>query len=397
MPEPVTAEAVDTTQPLDSIFERPASGDEGVQEENPETVDSGEDGAQPEAEDIEQSTQDDHELLALVETFAQPYGIKDLQDPEALKTIDLPKLFKRLADKDSYIAKLKGEQATKPPEVKWDDGLAAPGKPEEKLAEEVPAKAQPDTKPEDAGAVDVGVTWKKQADAIAALNDAYADGDYDKVAEVENAMWKRQFTGMALPLIQQYQQEMRQALDDLRGQIESILPDLKEVLPDLRGTTLRKQNEQDKEFVLGKLKENEEYADLIDPLFEEQDGPKIEFNGKEYQNTPYNRILIDNPYLLKVREEDENPRVAQRKTFYTRMEAALKIFRKEKEGALGPEKAQELVEAGKQLAERNGKDRVRHGLNAGSGSKQKGGKAEKDYAQILQDLPGTDSVDEIFR
>lgn len=404
MPEPAVATAAPDTQPIESFFDGPASGEGSGEEANPAVVDSGTATADAGADDgtgagesTDQSAQaEDGELAALVEKFAKEYGIKDLQDPNALKNIDLARLMKRLADKERFILKLQAGTATKPPEPKWDEGLSAPRQGTERGTEQATdprLETEPATKPAAAASepdTDIGSGWKTQEEAIVSLNEAYAEGDYKRVAEVENAMWKRQFTGMAAPIIQRMHGELQEAIEEIRSQIA-------DVIPDLRGTVVQKRFEADKSFVIDILRAKPDNTDLMESLFTEQDGPPIEFNGREYENTPYNRILIDNPYLLKIREEDKDPRVATRKTLHTRMEAALQIYRKEREGTMGPEKAKELVEAGKQIAARNGQDRARQNLNAGSGSKQTGGKPEKDYAQQLQDLPEFGAVDEFFR
>jgi hypothetical protein len=376
MPEVETADPAIETQPIDAIFEGPAST---------EVAETGapDEGQEPAVNEPE--GQDDQELAGLIEKYAKQYGLKDLNDPDAWKSTDLPKLFKQLADKENFIQKLKGQ--TKPPEVPWNEGLEQA--PADARADKAPPDQQqpPQERQDEQAPPDIGASWRAQEDAIADMNEAWAAGDFKKVSEVENAMWARQFVGMGLPHMQRI---VQQAVAQLRNELQDVVPAMREGVQ-------RQQVQQDKDFAISQLRGNPDYAETIEDLFKVEEGPNIQYNGEEFPNTPYNRMLAEHPHLLKIREMDENPRVAQRKTAYTRYEAALRLYKTSLNGSLGPEKAQQLVEAGKKIAGRNEKDRVRRGLNAGPGSRQTGGRPERDYASTLQDLPGYGAVDELFK
>lgn len=374
-PSAVMSSAIDqltgtgTDDPGPQYYDEPEGEQaEPTGEEEPD-VDpgSGEEDGEPE--------QAQEDVDAEIAQIAEEYGI----DPETLKGLSMAQIVKKLTES----AQQKPEQPST--EINWMDGLedaaAKPAVEPEAQPDPAAAEAKPDDQP------DIGAAWKSQADAVNDMNDAFAEGNWEKVGEIQNAIFKRQMFGMGVPFIQQL---VNKAIEDFRGE-------LGDVVPRVRQTIQQQQLNADKDWVLTNIrKDSKKDAALLDAMFKAEDGKEIEFNGQKWPATPYNEILAANPWMLKIRETDDNPRIAQRKTIHARMMAALSRFREMQGGNLKPEKAKELVEAGAQMERRKQDDRVRQGLNAGKGASSTGGKPPRNIVHELNSAPGRGSIEDLM-
>lgn len=371
----VTSSAIDqltgpgTDESGPQYYDEPEEGQADPAGEEEPDVDpgSGEENGEP-----EEAQQED--IDAEVARIAEEYGI----DPETLKGLSVAQIVKKLTEG----AQQKPEQPST--EINWMDGLEdAAAKPaaEPEAQPDPAAEAKPDDQP------DVGAAWKSQADAVNDLNDAFAEGNWDKVGDIQNAIFKRQMVGMGMPFIQQM---LNKAIEDFRAELGDVVPRVKQ-------TIQQQQVNADRDWVLMSIrKADKKNPALLDAMFKAEDGEEIEFNGQQWPATPYNKILAANPWMLKIREHDDNPRIAQRKTIHSRMMAALSRFREMQGGNLKPEKAKELVEAGAEIERRKQNDRVRQGLNAGKGASSAGGKPPRNIVHELNSAPGRGSIEDLM-
>lgn len=335
---------------------------EGESETDPEEAESGEGAEAAEAtEDL------DPEIAKL----AEEHGI----DPATLKGLSIAQILQQL----TQSAK-EPEKPAAPAEVNWMDGLEAP-------KEEKPEEAPPPDPKQVAAPEDIGAKWRDEEDAFKDLDAAYAEGDYRKIGTIHNAIFQRQFVGMAMPLIEHM---LAEASERIRGEFGDVVPRVRE-------DVARQQLNGDRDWAIEQIRAaDSKNSALLDALFQAKNGEVVEFNGKKWPATPYNQILAENPWMLDINAKDENPRVAQRKTFHARFSAVLSRFREKQAGQLKPDKAKELVETGKQIERRRHDDRVRQGLNAGRGASSASGKPPRGYVHELNSVPGMGSLDELM-
>jgi hypothetical protein len=246
------------------------------------------------------------------------------------------------------------------------------------LGEETPAEAKPqqespkeaEQKPLEPGKFgDVGDAWDNQAAALKALSDAYepdAQGnvDFGKVAEINNAMFKRQFVYMALPQIQQL---VQQKLD------ESLKQHFGDVIPKLQQE--RKMSEYQNSFsdVMKNLKSEKGYED-VGKLVEPVDDKPLSYGGQQFPNTPFNQMLARYPELINIRVDHKDPAVAQKLTITAKLKAANRLW-KESRGTIPAAKVKDVVQAGQEIAQKNNAARTRQTLNAGASAAGAGSKS----------------------
>lgn len=342
-------------------------------------------GAEPGEAEVEEGDEPaqqealDPELVRL----AEERGI----NPKDLEGLTIAQIVQKLT------ASAKEAAPAAETKIDWMEGLDAP-KQEGTLPEETkPAGERPKEETrQKVAATDIGANWESQEDSVKDLNEAFAEGQFDKVAEIQNAIFLRQFAGMGQHMVEQMLtarlQEFRQELDKQFG----------DVVPRVQRDIAREQFRGDRDWALDQIrKADKENSALLEALFKEKDGEVVEFNGQEWPATPYNKILAENDWMLNIKVEDGNPRVAQRKTIHKRLSAVLSRFREmQQAGNLKADKAKELVETGKQIERRKQDDRVRQGLNAGKGASSTGGKPPRNVVHDLNSIPGRGSIEELM-
>jgi hypothetical protein len=247
------------------------------------------------------------------------------------------------------------------------------------LGEEAPAAAKPQETPKEAAETakplepgkfgDVGDAWENQAAALKALSDAYeADEqgrvDFGKVAEINNAMFKRQFVGMALPQIQNLvQQRIDAALKQHFG----------DVLPRLQQERKMSEYQDAHSDVLTNLKKEKGYED-VEQLNKPVDDKPLKYGGREFPNTPLNQMYAKYPEILNIRVEHKDPAVAQKLTIAAKLKAANRLW-KESRGTIPAAKVKDVVQAGQQIAQKNNTARTKQTLNAGASAAGAGAKS----------------------
>lgn len=327
----------------------------------------------------------------LMEQYAQETGLNK-DDPNQRKTL------KRLVDKELFIRQLQASNKSAAEQAKaLDKGPELLTAFEKELAAETtaeagkgPTQAGEEARPPAAGEKkeaepfrynDAGDDWKSPEDSLHALNEAWAENDLKQVHEIEMARLRRNFDSGIAPQFLRFIEKMVESR--LNGLMER---DLGDIVPEVRRSVSDRRAAESREFAIDELRKAG--AADIEKLFENEDGPPIEYEGQQFPNTPLNRILAKHPEILRIMETNPDPAKAERKTFIARYKLAYRIF---KSGAAGvsAETAKKLVEAGRESAERDSNDRARQSINAGSGASGHGDKSgAKSYVSELNNLPG---------
>jgi len=338
----------------DDLFNGPAEGSDSQEG-------SGDDEAVAESTE---TTPDKDEFL---EDFLKKLGVNNPNDPSELAKVDVNKLLKRLSDQDKHIRTLKQTPAEKEPDIDWTEGLQLP---KEAKAEE----ATPEPKAAEAALDDIGKGWKAPVDAIRDENAAFESGEFEKVAEIRQAALIRHFNAMVGP-----------HLKDLTTRLAQFEQKYGDVTEQTKKSLETQQRQEDQNFALESVKRDQSLGEAIGALFAPAaEGETVEFKGQKFPATPFNKIVVDNPWLLDIQVQDENPRIAVRKTYAARYRAAAKIYQTANQQ--DPKKAISLVKAGRDMERRRqDTDRVRQSLNAGKGATTQTNKPRKDYAHEVMD------------
>jgi hypothetical protein len=316
---------------------------------------------------------------ALLAKFAKRTGL-DPNNPQQLKTL------KTLVDKEKFIlelqAKLNGGQKPDGSLTKFErDQQAAQLKAQQEQQNTPPADKAP-AMPTVGTYNDVGAQWQSPQDAYIALNKAWGDaaetGDYRGVVATESAMYERRFDAIGMPKVEQLvEARLNKFMEQHFGAI----------MPSLQQQAMERSNAENSEFAFSELEGVDGYKD-IRSLDQELEGPPLIVNGEQFRNTPLNRILTENPWIMSIKRENADPKVADRLTYLARLKAAHKIF---SGGQISSQKAKSLVEAGSKLEQRKAQDRVRQSLNSGgtpSRSLDQGKAKPKGFIEELLDSTG---------
>jgi hypothetical protein len=334
----------------------------------------------------------DADIEALIQQFAKEHHL-DLED-EHQKLI-----AKRLADKEAMIQKLqKGAAATGAKESKnyladfqkkLDGEAAAAAEdteetpevtPTEKLKEEVVAAPSDRLKLND-----IGDVWENGEQAAEAYNAAWQEGNYRKASEIETSLFKRRMLSIGLPFTMM---AMEKRLESFKSEL--LQKDLGDVLPSVRRSVQQEQQSQAHEMAVTELKSIPGLKPIVDTMFDADSEEPLIVDGEKFPNSPLNRVLAENDELLKINVEHKDPIKAKALTLHARFLAAAKLIKAGQNKGISRDEAKDLVRTGATIAKReNGQDRVRQGLNAGSGATGLGKpKTEKTYVDTLVDLPG---------
>lgn len=305
----------------------------------------------------------------LIAEHAQKLGIKP-DDP------NYAGVLKQLADKDLYIEKLKAgpPQEAKPADqlTDFEKKLLALRQPQQ---EQPPA--QPPQPPQTAGHVadngnlrlgDIGDPWTKPEDAYTALNEAWTQNDLRKVADVENAMFKRRAFEMVPGIVA----EMLQGI---------LGPEFLQSLPELTNSVQAQRAAADSQFAVAELKRKPGFTEM-DKLWEPEGEGEIDVFGEKFPNTALNRIISQNQWITKIQPSNDprlSRRDAEREAQMERFKAVYTIYQAEQAAkkSLDPTKAQQLVETGRKIEQRSNGEATRQGLNAGSGATSAQGQQPK--------------------
>jgi hypothetical protein len=275
--------------------------------------------------------------------------------------------------------------------------LLGEGQPQstEKPADVKPAEAKPadGTQPQQAPPKygDIGDAWKGPEDAWKAEEEAYAAGDYKKLSEVKAAIFKRQ----AAPLLNMIGELVEQRLKDFAE---------KDLAEDLAPIRQQRQMERESEMlaearskVIGGLKNLPQFKD-IDAMFKAEDGKTITFNGQQFPDTPFNRLIAAHPEILNIDGDHEDPAKRRMQAFSRRYIFAHRLWRNQQKAAtaIPAEMAPALVEAGRGLADKDRTDLARSGVNAGAAAGTGTGGKDSYVANITRKAGGARSFGDML-
>jgi len=338
------------------------------------TSDTPEEAAQTDGDGASEAAIADDDPLLL--QYAKRTGL-DPSDPNQRKTLET------IVNKEKYIQQLKAGMA--PAAAQADQPQSLTKFEQEQLQAEQNAQAQ-QTQASEAPKMptlgqynDIGAQWQSPNDGYQALSQAWAHaqetGDMRPVIQTEAALYERRFDAIGMPKVQQFvQAQLHQFLQDRFG----------DVLPQLQEQARATQLSQAAEMAWKDLEGTEGFKD-IRSLDQEQEGQPLVVNGEEYRNTPLNRILAENPWIMSIKRDNADPKVSDRLTYLARLKAAYSIHSK---GRISNATAKALVSAGSRQEQRKQQDQVRQSLNKGgtpSRTLDKGGAKPRSYVEELMD------------
>jgi hypothetical protein len=192
-----------------------------------------------------------------------------------------------------------------------------------------------------------GFTWQNVAEAYETLNQAWNADDKELYGKASQALFDRNLHARVAPVLVEYERRIA----ELSQQIQEIAPHVKNATQEVERQSAYEQVHRAIKFdQAGQPRKGMESFDL---MFESpKDGAVVEIDGNKIPATPINKIIAANPWIMKIREEDPNPKVATRKTLWTQYTAAYDLFRKQQSPVkpLTPAVASQLFEAGQQAA-----------------------------------------------
>lgn len=231
-------------------------------------------------------------------------------------------------------------------------------------------------------------------EAMDRYRDAWTTDDNDKVdlkkaGEVMNAIWRRQFAGMGLPVIQN-------AINHIVNQ--RLNEELGEPIRYFREQHASARRQQMYAGVLEKLQRQNGYQD-IGELFKPLSDKTIKVRTHQVADTPMNRTLQAHPWILDINVQDENPEKALKLTHLKRLQAVVRQHKNGKNSMPLPA-AKQLVESGAEIERKKQQDAARQRLNAGPGatSAGAGNKSDNDawFESVLNAKGGRITVKDLL-
>lgn len=324
------------------------------------------------------------------------------------------KVLKRLFDKDSHIHTLESERKTPPAATPTEaeilqrmtefeqqlSGTQPPQTPQPQPGPAQPPQGQavvPPAPMQEPGLTphgqlalgDIGDSWKEPKDAYQASNEAWQEalsegGNFDKVFAIDNSMFTRRLFG---------HEEVVQSM------VEKFV---RQRFPELLTMTHRTRMDQDRDFALGQL-EKAGLSDIREMFKADAGAAPITFNGTTFENSPFNRIVSQNPWLLDLRKSHSDPRKADQLSTIGKVRVAYAMWKRGAANAkppVAPAQVQQIMQNGVEMERRQQQDRARQGMNAsgrGPVNNSTNGQPQR-YVQMLQELPDEQrSIDELLR
>ena len=350
----------------DAVLETPDTPDETPPEgeQPPATEQPAEGTPAPPADPVE----------ALIQQFAKEHGA-DPTDPSQRKWL------KRMADKELHIQKLQGERAQPQEDIltPFERELAAEAKKAEEAARQTqqpPVTQPPNGQPAARTATEARegavpqALFNTPAEYYKLQSEAFTSGDTEKLFALDREAYLRNAADFVFPYVSRQIEEVQKAFDE---RIEKAIEDrLGDVLPAVRQQVEIGKLNDARNFALDQLAQVKGMENVRDLFKAETGATPLEYNGEKYPDTPMNRAIRDNPWIMHIQRDHDDPATAAKLTFIARFQAAWKYANSKK---VDPETAQNLVQAGQQMAERKIDDRTRQSLNAGRGATTSGGTA----------------------
>lgn len=308
------------------------------------------------------------------------------------------KILKRIFDSQSHIRTLeserKGQPAATPAEMDYlgqsteFEQQAYGVQPQPQAAQWQPASSGQATVPgynlrlTQHGQIelnDVGDEWKEPSDGYLAQNAAWQGalsegGNFRDVIAVDNSMFTRRLYGNEDHIASMIQKHIRQQF------------------PELLTVSHRARMDQDREFALGEL-EKAGLKDVRDMFKADNAGQPITFNGIQFDNSAFNRVVSKNPWLLDLRKNHSDGRKAEQLSAIAKVRVAYAIWKREAAAgakpAVAPAQVQQIMQNGANMERRQQQDRARQGINSsgrGPVNNSTNGQS-RSYVQSLQELP----------
>lgn len=345
--------------------EAESSPQEDEQEQQGTDAASEDDATDSEAETAATEVSD-AEVERLIEQFAKETGL-DPKDSGQRKTLN------RLAQKEVHILRQQNrirelEGDTAQPDkgaTSAEEEIFSQYKDEKPQPKEEPSRSQDGDKP-------LWETWTSVADPYKAVAKAWEkvqkENDFSDVNKVDQALFSARLLS-STPYIQQIAERV-------------IQNTFGELMPDIEATVRSKRSDSAREWAINALSNEKGYED-IDGLFKEDGDGALVIDGQKYPNSPLNRILKDNPEIMDIHVTEHNGKFLSeadslRLTFMKRFRAVSKLH---KMGKIDSKQARDLVDAGARMGKRAETEKVRQGMNRGSGAGQK--QKDKTYGQYL--------------
>lgn len=352
----------------------------------------------------EPAEQQDSEAAVDLETFIQNEAAQNGLDPS---NPTHRKILKRIFDSQAHIRTLESERKTQPSATPNEQEILERATEFEQQAlglqpQPPPAQGEYFGQPGQATAPsynlrltqhgqlelgDVGDEWKEPSDGYLAQNAAWQGalsegGTFRDVIAVDNSMFTRRLYGNE---------------DHIR---QMVTKHLREQFPELLTVSHRTRMDQDREFALGQL-EKAGLKDVRDMFQADNAGQPITFNGIQFDNSAFNRVVSKNPWLLDLRKNHSDPRKAEQLSAIAKVRVAYAIWKREAANGAKPESAQvqKLMQNGADMERRKQQDRARQGMNSGGrGPVNNSNGQARSYVQSLTELPDEQrSIDELLR
>lgn len=350
---------------------------------------------------------------ALIDQYAEEQGVdakddtvRGLLSRVAHKELWIRELQAKAKQAVAEVAGQKPDRPAKPDEADLTEFersiLEADAQPESAKPGEGQGVAKPVAEPTPAPAAvaqdlakfgDIGDGWKTEADAFEDLDKAYADRDLKKVAEIQNAIFTRQFAGMALPRVMAYvERTIKDRLDATMG----------DVVSEVRQTAEERRELANIRFAKKQVATIPEFADL-QKMFEIDQEGALEFEGQTFESSPFNRIISRNPELLSLLEdptthEDLDTRdKLNRVRFY---KCVARIWKREQQAqpAKPANGVKQLVEEAAKAQPKPSPDQVRQELNAGrTATGRPAGPKQESYVAMIRAPAGERPLSELIR
>lgn len=291
------------------------------------------------------------------------------------------------------LEKIASKQAPAEESIDINDLYASLDETKPAAGSDTPAKESPAPEPSapkgDLKFNDAGDEWKTPLDGVKAMAEALdAVNNADdasrpvmqaRLNDVQSALFTRQFVGMGLPIVAQLMEAR------ISKAIESHLGDIKPIVDRIQARE-RDTSSQNKaiEMLTGKL------GDGFSAMMKIDGEGSVKFNGEEYDSTPFNRIVAENPFISDIRRDDPDPQKAAVKTYLARFHAAYQIFQRNKSQQTSSAKAiSDAARAGATSSGKTTRDDTRRNLTAAgktSDTALTGKKGEPDEAEEIADI-----------
>lgn len=371
----VVEDAVEST-PVEGLTDEPETteeNDEATGETADEATEEEDEPSEEEADPYKDGAEKgSDEYDDLVKQIAKRMK-KDLNDPEQRKdvqtVVDAQLHIRKLQRENKQLREGRSdEDATL---TEFEKGLLENKKePEDKAAEEKKPQARSD-----------GFNWTGPKDAYSDELKAWQEQDFNKLHNIREELAARTVQSLLMSVGPDGEANPSPVLSNLIGKV--IQQNIGGILPQMQQIVATNSRNEAKNLAIADVEKI--YPDLREMFVEDGGQPIVDENGNKLPNTPLNRVLNENPELLDIYVQHNDPQTADRLTYTKLLKAARRIHAKEKGGT---KKDKRLLEAGIKTGQRTEQERSRQSLNKGSGATATAGAGRKSYVDQLMEGRG---------